>query len=197
MLWHCAGDVNNAAGISPFPGNINQIVLQLGPYATQLEATGGVIEEFVNPKYRDASRTAFKKATRLECMMQDYPKTLPADKKCGFTTFMEVCCPLLWARRERCVQTSSWMCAASCAHGAAWPAQTECGSTMAIEVGGTMAVEVGEQTTSAGLRRSWKCAASCSGRNVIDLFRDKFMEVCCFLCPRRSRGNKVWLNNGY
>ena len=26
--------------------------------------------EFVNPKYADAERTTFKKATRLECMMQ-------------------------------------------------------------------------------------------------------------------------------
>ena len=26
--------------------------------------------EFVNPKYTDATRTAFKSPTRLECMMQ-------------------------------------------------------------------------------------------------------------------------------
>lgn len=29
-----------------------------------------VIAEFVNPKYADASKTAFKSSTRLECMMQ-------------------------------------------------------------------------------------------------------------------------------
>jgi hypothetical protein len=29
-----------------------------------------VISEFVNPKYKDASKTAFKSSTRLECMMQ-------------------------------------------------------------------------------------------------------------------------------
>jgi len=30
--------------------------------------------EFVNPKYADEAKTVFKKPTRLECMMQDYPK---------------------------------------------------------------------------------------------------------------------------
>ena len=28
------------------------------------------MNEFVNPKYVDSSKTAFKSATRLECMMQ-------------------------------------------------------------------------------------------------------------------------------
>lgn len=51
-------------------GNINQLVLRLEPYVQQLRASRGLIAEFVNPKYRDGSRTAFKSATRLECMMQ-------------------------------------------------------------------------------------------------------------------------------
>ena len=87
---HCAGDVNGPDGHSPFPGNINQLVMKLQPYAKQLEATGGVIAEFVNPKYKDSTRTAFKKPTRLECMMQDYPKSLPRTEAVGFTTFQEV-----------------------------------------------------------------------------------------------------------
>jgi UDP-sugar pyrophosphorylase len=33
--------------------------------------------EFVNPKYADKEKTVFKKPTRLECMMQEYPKVLP------------------------------------------------------------------------------------------------------------------------
>lgn len=53
-----------------FVGNINQLVLRLEPYVKQLQATRGLIAEFVNPKYKDDSRTAFKSATRLECMMQ-------------------------------------------------------------------------------------------------------------------------------
>ena len=48
-----------------------------------------MLGEFVNPKYADAERTTFKKPTRLECMMQDYPKSLPPPKdgkhQVGFT----------------------------------------------------------------------------------------------------------------
>jgi len=44
--------------------------------------------EFVNPKYKDAEKTIFKKPTRLECMMQDFPTVLQGDevKKVGFTS---------------------------------------------------------------------------------------------------------------
>lgn len=55
-------------------GNINQLLFKLEPYVATLEKTHGVMGEFVNPKYADAARTVFKKPTRLECMMQDYPK---------------------------------------------------------------------------------------------------------------------------
>lgn len=79
------GDVNNQTGFSPFPGNINQLILELGPYIEELSKTGGAIKEFVNPKYKDASKTSFKSSTRLECMMQDYPKTLPPSARVGFT----------------------------------------------------------------------------------------------------------------
>ena len=65
-------------------------MLRLEPYVAQLEKTCGLISEFVNPKYRDASRTAFKSATRLECMMQDYPKELPSDARIGFTVINQV-----------------------------------------------------------------------------------------------------------
>ncbi|KAG2663295.1 hypothetical protein I3760_16G022100 [Carya illinoinensis] len=79
------GDVNDKTGFSPFPGNINQLILELGPYIEELTKTGGAIKEFVNPKYKDASKTSFKSSTRLECMMQDYPKTLPPSARVGFT----------------------------------------------------------------------------------------------------------------
>ncbi|GMH33977.1 hypothetical protein BSKO_01811 [Bryopsis sp. KO-2023] len=84
------GDVNDETGFSPFPGNINQLVLKVGPYADQLEKTKGVIGEFVNPKYKDDSRTEFKSSTRLECMMQDYPKSLGSGAKVGFTMINQV-----------------------------------------------------------------------------------------------------------
>ncbi|XP_030526560.1 UDP-sugar pyrophosphorylase [Rhodamnia argentea] len=79
------GDVNDETGFSPFPGNINQLILELGTYIEELKKTGGAIKEFVNPKYKDASKTSFKSSTRLECMMQDYPKTLPPTARVGFT----------------------------------------------------------------------------------------------------------------
>uniref|UniRef100_A0A5B6YTK4 UTP-monosaccharide-1-phosphate uridylyltransferase n=1 Tax=Davidia involucrata TaxID=16924 RepID=A0A5B6YTK4_DAVIN len=79
------GDVNCETGYSPFPGNINQLILELGSYIEELTKTGGSIKEFVNPKYKDSSKTAFKSSTRLECMMQDYPKTLPPSARVGFT----------------------------------------------------------------------------------------------------------------
>ncbi|CAN6476183.1 unnamed protein product [Victoria cruziana] len=82
---HPDGDVNDETGYSPFPGNINQLILELGPYMDELRKTNGGIAEFVNPKYKDSTKTSFKSSTRLECMMQDYPKTLPPTAKVGFT----------------------------------------------------------------------------------------------------------------
>ncbi|KAL5704498.1 UTP-monosaccharide-1-phosphate uridylyltransferase [Ranunculus cassubicifolius] len=79
------GDVNCETGYSPFPGNINQLILELDSYTEELTKTKGAISEFVNPKYKDSTKTSFKSSTRLECMMQDYPKTLPPSARVGFT----------------------------------------------------------------------------------------------------------------
>ena len=50
-----------------------------------------VVIEFVNPKYKDDTRTEFKKPTRLECMMQDIPKLfqkeMGSEANIGFTQF--------------------------------------------------------------------------------------------------------------
>lgn len=50
--------------------------------------------EFVNPKYKDAEKTVFKKPTRLECMMQDFPTTLVGDEtlRVGFTSLASELC---------------------------------------------------------------------------------------------------------
>ena len=88
--------MNDEKGASPFPGNINQLIVSLGEYKAQLEKTGGQIEEFVNPKYADDTKTKFKSPTRLECMMQDYPKALGPDAKGTYfpiTTFRLPDCP--------------------------------------------------------------------------------------------------------
>ncbi|KAI3967380.1 hypothetical protein MKX01_040706 [Papaver californicum] len=82
---HPEGDVNSETGYSPFPGNINQLILNLGPYIEELTRTQGAIPEFVNPKYKDSTKTSFKSSTRLECMMQDYPKSLSPSARVGFT----------------------------------------------------------------------------------------------------------------
>ena len=74
------------SGFSPYPGNINQLIFKLETYVSTLKRTGGVLSEFVNPKYADAEKTRFKKPTRLECMMQDYPKELPPSANVGFTS---------------------------------------------------------------------------------------------------------------
>ena len=71
------GDVAGEDGLSPWPGSINQLLFALDAYAAHLSTTHGTMPEFVNPKYTDGTKTAFKAPTRLECMMQDYPKSLP------------------------------------------------------------------------------------------------------------------------
>jgi UDP-sugar pyrophosphorylase len=81
-----AGDVNDkATGMSIFPGNINHLLFSMEPYISTLNASHGAISEFVNPKYSDITKSTFKKPTRLECMMQDYPKLLGPEIKVGFT----------------------------------------------------------------------------------------------------------------
>ena len=81
------GDVAGRDGFSPYPGSINQILFALEPYAATLARTGGGMPEFVNPKYKDPkTKSAFKAPTRLECMMQDYPKSLGPEAVVGFTT---------------------------------------------------------------------------------------------------------------
>jgi UDP-sugar pyrophosphorylase len=86
------GDVPDERGFSRFPGNINLLVVRLAPYLRVLEASGGIIAEFVNPKFSDASRTTFKKPARLETLMQDLPKFFTAGEKTGVTVFERVWC---------------------------------------------------------------------------------------------------------
>jgi len=87
------GDTNeNKTGYSPFPGNINQLVFEIQPYCETLQKTGGMLPEFVNPKYADDAKITFKKPTRLECMMQEYPRVLDGEARVGFTSLPEWIC---------------------------------------------------------------------------------------------------------
>ena len=85
--WNPQGDIKNDIGYSHFPGNTNTLVFKIPEYYDNLVKTGGVIPEFVNPKYANAEKTVFKSATRLECMMQDYPKLLSSTGEVGFTMY--------------------------------------------------------------------------------------------------------------
>jgi UDP-sugar pyrophosphorylase len=83
------GDVNDKkTGFSPYPGNINQLLFNLDGYCAALEKSQGLMPEFVNPKYKDDKKMVFKKPTRLECMMQDFPTVLEGEEalKAGFTS---------------------------------------------------------------------------------------------------------------
>jgi len=86
------GDVPNKEGYSLFPGNINVLIIRLAPYLSILKKSQGIISEFVNPKYADQGRTAFKKPTRLETMMQDLPKLFTKEQKVGVTVFDRIWC---------------------------------------------------------------------------------------------------------
>lgn len=81
------GDVANEQGFSMFPGNCNTLVVRTSSYVRILEDSQGIIAEFVNPKYTDETKSAFKKPTRLETMMQDLPKLFGAEEKVGVTIF--------------------------------------------------------------------------------------------------------------
>jgi len=85
--YHKDGDIKNDLGYSHFPGNTNTLVFKIPEYYENLTKTGGVIPEFVNPKYANAEKTVFKSPTRLECMMQDYPKLLTGTGQVGFTMY--------------------------------------------------------------------------------------------------------------
>lgn len=85
--WNKDGDIKNDLGYSHFPGNTNTLVFQIPKYFENLKKTGGVIPEFVNPKYANSDKTIFKSPTRLECMMQDYPKLLSSAGEVGFTMY--------------------------------------------------------------------------------------------------------------
>lgn len=81
------GDVANEFGFSMFPGNCNTLVIRTASYVQLLEASQGIIAEFVNPKYADETKSSFKKPTRLETMMQDLPKLFGESEKVGVTVF--------------------------------------------------------------------------------------------------------------
>mmetsp|Transcript_438 Transcript_438/g.1471 ORF Transcript_438/g.1471 Transcript_438/m.1471 type:complete len:583 (+) Transcript_438:178-1926(+) len=87
------GDVaDRATGYSPYPGNINILIFSIPIMANRLETTGGIVPEFVNPKWADDSKSKFKSPTRLECMMQDFPRLCIEEDNVGFTGLKRSMC---------------------------------------------------------------------------------------------------------
>uniref|UniRef100_A0A7S0DLK5 UTP-monosaccharide-1-phosphate uridylyltransferase n=2 Tax=Amorphochlora amoebiformis TaxID=1561963 RepID=A0A7S0DLK5_9EUKA len=118
------GDVASGdSKASPFPGNINSFVIDLDVYVKVLEKSGGRVPEFVNPKYTKNPQKPreFKKPTRLECMMQDFPRLLPpaiAAARVGYTLMPRwlVCSSVknnIEDARKKQMQTGYPECAAS------------------------------------------------------------------------------------
>eukprot|EP00920_Eleutheroschizon_duboscqi_P028779 GHVT01069989.1.p1 GENE.GHVT01069989.1~~GHVT01069989.1.p1 ORF type:complete len:528 (+),score=26.79 GHVT01069989.1:1572-3155(+) len=86
LLSNRGGDVADSTGFSPYPGNMNVLVFNLPRYAAVLKLSKGNIPEFINPKYKDATKKEFKSCARVECMMQEFARLLtsPSDLV-GFT----------------------------------------------------------------------------------------------------------------
>jgi len=68
------------------------LILSISEYLETLNETAGCIAEFINPKYEDSTKTKFKTPTRLECMMQDYPKLLKSMDRIGVTIIDKIFC---------------------------------------------------------------------------------------------------------
>ena len=79
------GDIPDDSGYSPYPGNINVLLFHLPRYSECLDGSGGIVPEFINPKWADPAKTRFKSSSRLECMMQDFPRLCGPGDKVGVT----------------------------------------------------------------------------------------------------------------
>ena len=84
LLEPQGGDVAGPSGDSPYPGNCNILLFDLPKYTDAIVRSHGVVPEFVNPKYTDEKKAAFKAPTRLECLMQDFALLLGEDAPVGF-----------------------------------------------------------------------------------------------------------------
>ncbi|KAK8807403.1 hypothetical protein WA158_004162 [Blastocystis sp. Blastoise] len=70
------GDIAGPNGYSNYPGNTNLLCIRLSTYRQILEDSRGIVPEFINPKFDKVNPSLFTSPTRLECMMQDFPRLL-------------------------------------------------------------------------------------------------------------------------
>jgi hypothetical protein len=66
----CPADTLREVSGTPQYCSLPVQIYALQPYVDVLGRTGGLVPEFVNPKYADATKQRFQRPTRLECMMQ-------------------------------------------------------------------------------------------------------------------------------
>lgn len=93
LLKSTGGDVADKTGFSPYPGNTNILAFKLPEMAKCLDATYGIVTEFINPKWADEKKKdKFKSSARLECMMQDFPKLCTGGEKIGVTQLDRLMC---------------------------------------------------------------------------------------------------------
>jgi len=141
------GDVADETGFSPYPGNINIVVFGIPCLARCLEATGGIVPEFVNPKWVGPERDQLKSATRLECMMQDFPKLCRPEDKVGFTQLDRIMC-------FTCVKDNVKDAAKKCPHDCALSAEAGIYASDALLLhlsGADVEIETPEQRTFLGV----------------------------------------------
>lgn len=89
---HAGGDVASADGFSPYPGNVNGLLIRAESYFKVLKKTEGMVPEFANPKFADAKRSTFKEPARLETMMQDLPQLFESGERVGVALFHRQWC---------------------------------------------------------------------------------------------------------
>ncbi|WP_028975396.1 UTP--glucose-1-phosphate uridylyltransferase [Spirochaeta cellobiosiphila] len=135
------GDTPNEHGYSLFPGNINILLIKMKSYVDILDKTGGIIAEFVNPKYKDEKRNAFLKPTRLETMMQDLPKYYDNSHKVGVTIF----------NREWCFSTDkNNVVDAAKRYASGKPAESACSAESDFYLANRMKAKLAQMHTEEG-----------------------------------------------
>lgn len=72
---------------SPYPGSINNLVMDLPTYRKLLKEHKGIVPEFMNPKYTDATRRKFAKPARIESLMQDFAFFYSEEHRVGTSLF--------------------------------------------------------------------------------------------------------------
>jgi UDP-sugar pyrophosphorylase len=93
------GDLEDESGFSPYPGNINAIVLRVPEFAACTERTRGLVPEFVSPvqpeSNDDPNEEDFDCPVQLKCLLQDFPRLLGpsySSEVVGFTQLDRLMC---------------------------------------------------------------------------------------------------------